>query len=66
MAEAAGAMAGNLQQAGSAASAGGSSYTQWHGDKQYDKYKLDESGNIVETTAEERKKADECRKSRKS
>ena len=28
----------------------------WHGDKQYDKYKLDDNGNIVLTTDEERRR----------
>ena len=32
----------------------GSKYTVWHGDQTYKKYKMDENGNIVETTEEER------------
>ena len=34
----------------------GSSFSVWHGDQIYDKYKLDQNGNIVETTDEERKR----------
>ena len=34
----------------------GSKFTVWHGDQTYDKYKLDENGNVVETTEEERRR----------
>ena len=34
----------------------GGKYQVWHGDKTYTKYKVDENGNVVETTELERQK----------
>ena len=41
---------------GGGGSAPGSKYTVWHGDKTYTRYKVDENGNIIETTDKERQK----------
>ena len=56
---AAAATQGVASAAAAAAGGGGApagKYTVWHGDQVYDKYKVDENGNIVETTEEERRR----------